>query len=632
MIGFIDAFVLANTKLRTRKVRTIVTAVTASLLFGILMAAIIILSGVLQSAERFTNTGLSSRYIVNYQDYSSGFDDTPQLQARATELYNARIADKKVEAKRLNIEFDQTSEIRPVDGSVDTGGKYLNTAAPSAQQAINEQKAAKQSLAEKAKQAAEPYHPIALYSFLSNTNPGTIAAMKDGKESFKQTTRDNMLTSMRPGVEQGWSYLDEKVAAPFLLDQSYLDAQKNVTDIPVIAPIGKVEEALGLPALSKSASSKEKLDRIAYVRKNAARATFTVCYRNEASTALIAKTLQDDEQIKKNAGNKEYIAPDQQYSLPDETACGASILKKDSRTAEQKKNDAKQEEFAKKFDEYQAPDQQKITFRVVGIAQNGIDYNSFSTTDSIVGLIAGSSLQGNWVVPTGMFNDMPNRGDFDIFYPSSESQQTNSQASGFIYRPAESQLIEFGSAADVKAFYTKQSCEGFSCASGQFVNYFGSNSVVVNDMKSTVSTILQVAGGIVGFLAALIMMGMVGRVIADGRRETAVFRAIGATRNDLRLIYTMYTTLFSLIIVAVSIVLGLGLAVWLESAYAADISTRMHLAFITAPLDESFHLIGFWPELMLAAAGLVVLSGLVSMLLPLARNLARNPIKDMRDE
>ena len=139
-------------------------------------------------------------------------------------------------------------------------------------------------------------------------------------------------------------------------------------------------------------------------------------------------------------------------------------------------------------------------------------------------------------------------------------------------------------------------------------------------------------GIIIGCIAALIMMGVIGRVIADGRRETAVFRAIGATRNDMRLVYTMYTALFSLIIVVVSVVIGLGLAVWLDAMYAANISTQMHLAFISAPLDETFRLLGFWPELLLVASGLVILSGLVSMLLPLARNLARNPIKDMRDE
>ncbi len=632
MIDLIDVFTLANTKLRTRKTRTIVTVVTASLLFSLLMAAIIVLSGALSSAERLTKTGLSSRYIVSYQSYGTSYEDTPELQARATEIYNTRIVQKKMESKRLGIEFDQTSEIRPIGGSTENGGKYIDASSPSAQQAIAELKEKQETLHQKAKEIAEPYHPIAYYEFLASVNSGVISAMKNGKESFKPEPKQPDQSGMQPGIELGWSYANEKVVGSFLLDKATLATQTNLTDVPVIAPIGKVEEALGLSALPKAASPKEKLNRISYVRKNAAKATFTVCYRNEASTSLIAKTIQDDEQIAKNANNKEYVAPSEQYNLPDETSCGASVLKKDTRTADEKKLAVKQDEFAKKFNEYQKPEQQKVTFRVVGIAQDGMDYDSFSTVNGIVSLIAGSTLQGRWVVPTDMFNQMPNRRDFDKFYPTNHSQRMAIPSTGAVYQPAESQLIEFASAADVKAFYEKNSCNDFSCGAGPMLSYFGSNSVVVNDLKKTALKSLQIMGIIIGCIAALIMMGVIGRVIADGRRETAVFRAIGATRNDMRLVYTMYTALFSLIIVVVSVVIGLGLAVWLDAMYAANISTQMHLAFISAPLDETFRLLGFWPELLLVASGLVILSGLVSMLLPLARNLARNPIKDMRDE
>ncbi|RYX79218.1 ABC transporter permease [bacterium] len=632
MINVADAFVLASTKLRTRKVRTVVTAITASLLFGILIGAIFIISGILNGAERFTNSGLSNRYIVSYDDFNSGqYKDTAQLQARATELYNARITAKKAEAKRLGIEFDQTSEMRPVATNTD-GNKYIDETSPSAQQAIDEQRAEIKSVKEKATQAAGPYRPIGIYSFLPNSNPGVITAMEEGRESFKPKPQNSQQQYTRPGIENGWAYLDEKVVEPFLLDKKLLSDQKNITDVPVIAPIGKVEMALGLLALPKDASAKEKLDRIAYVRQNAAKATFTVCYRNEASAALIAKTFRDEDEMKKNAANKEYIAPSQQYALPNESSCGASILKKDTRTADEKKYAAKQDEFAKKFNEYQAPDQQKITFRVVGVGPDGIDFNSFSTVDSIVGTIAGSTLQGQWVVPNTLFQQMPNRADFDKFYPIPGKKSTNIMTIGLTSRSSEGQLIEFGSAKDVKAFYVENSCSSFDCMNKASVSYFGSNSVVIDDMKKSLTQVLQIAAGVMAAIAALVMMGMVGRVIADGRRETAVFRAIGATRNDLRLVYTIYTLLFSLIIICISVMIGFGMALFVESTYASDISTSMHLAFITAPLEESFHLIGFWPEMLAMAAGLIILAGLVSMQVPLMRNLARNPIKDMRDE
>ena len=140
------------------------------------------------------------------------------------------------------------------------------------------------------------------------------------------------------------------------------------------------------------------------------------------------------------------------------------------------------------------------------------------------------------------------------------------------------------------------------------------------------------AGGIAGLIASLIMMGMLSRVIADCRRESAVLEAIGATRNDMRVVYLLYTVLLSLIIATTALGIGLGIALWLDMTYADTLTTQMHLTFITAPLEEQLHLIGFWPELLPAAIGLILFSGLVSMLLPLSRNLTRNPIKDMRDE
>ncbi len=632
MIGIIDAFTLATTKLRTRKIRTIVTAVTAGLLFGVLMAAILITQGVLESAARFTKSGLSERYIANYQDMSGGinYEDTPELQARAIELHDKRINDMKAAAKRLNIEFDPTSEPRPVEKD-ENGEKYFNTSSFAARQAIQELNSDIPDISQKARGDAQNYNPIKTYPFKTNHNPGTIIAMPDGKEQLETNNESNRQMDMsgKPDVEQGWYYLDENVVEPFLLDKSLLDTQKNTSDIPIIAPIGKVEKALNLPKLPKNATPQEKLDRIAYVRSHAATATFTVCYRNESSSGLITKTIADAKDIQKNIGVKDYVAPALQYELPDASSCGAPTVKKDSRTVAQKRIDSAQIEFSKLFNEYQEPAQQKITFRVVGIAQDGPDYTSFSSTDMLIGLIAGSSLQGKWVVPTNMFNQMPNVQDFQKFSPLTNKQNTDPAK---IYLQPQGELIEFNSADDIKAFYTNESCSGFDCDSKPYITYFGSNSALIDDLKSQATQVFQIAGGIIGLIASLIMMGMVSRVIADGRRETAVFRAIGATRNDMRVVYLLYTVLLSLIIATTALGIGLGIALWLDITYADTLTTQMHLTFITAPLEEQLHLIGFWPELLSAAIGLILFSGLVSMLLPLSRNLTRNPIKDMRDE
>jgi ABC-type antimicrobial peptide transport system permease subunit len=128
------------------------------------------------------------------------------------------------------------------------------------------------------------------------------------------------------------------------------------------------------------------------------------------------------------------------------------------------------------------------------------------------------------------------------------------------------------------------------------------------------------------------MMGMVGRVIGDSRRETAVFRAIGARRNDIRAVYAIYTVALSLLIATAALLIGLAVALWVDHKWAAQATAQAQVTFIGVDGSERFRLIGIWWAALGIVVGTVVIAGLVSMLLPLSRNLARSPIKDMRDD
>ncbi len=627
MIRFSDAFILAQTKLRMRKVRTVMTAGSASILFGLLIAAILIAAGTITSGRQFMSGGLSERYLVSYIDYNSQpYEDTPELRARATQLYMTRIAEKKAEAKRLGIEFDVSSEPKPVSG--DKNDPYIDATVPTSQLAIKEQLDQRKTPLDKLKESVGRYHPSAYYTLKPNVVPeaGRIATMEGGKENFEPDV--NAQYQMNPGIEGGWYYLDKSVTKPFLLDQSALSAQTNKNDIPVIAPISKVEKALGLPKLAKNAPANERLERIKYIRAHAASATFTVCYRNSLSVQQVEEAKRIDKEIKKNTGNKDYQKPSLIYGLPDPTACVAPVIKSDIRSTDEKALVAKQQAFNEKFGETVHPMQQKLTFRVVGLAPDGFDEQSFSNVGALVSVVTGSSLQGNWVVPQDMYDALPNKVEYDKYIPKSATEA----ASVSMSRIPVGQLIEFASVDEVRTFYTKENCSGADCFNKPIISYFGSNSVMLDELKGQAQKVLQIAGLVIGSIAALIMMGMVGRVIVDSRRETAVFRAIGASRNDLRAVYVIYTTLFALIVFVIACLIGGGIALWVDNTYSQDATVHAHLAFLNAPEDAKFQLIGLWWQAVAAVGGLILIASLVSILLPLARNLARNPIKDMRDE
>ena len=100
MIKLADTALLAFTKLRARKIRTVITVLLASLLFGVLIAVSLVMTGAFRSVESFREDGLTSRYIVSV--YPNSGSDTlsqlrrnPQLISEAKKRYEKLVEEKK---------------------------------------------------------------------------------------------------------------------------------------------------------------------------------------------------------------------------------------------------------------------------------------------------------------------------------------------------------------------------------------------------------------------------------------------------------------------------------------------------------------------------------------------------------
>lgn len=629
MIRLSDGALLALTKLRTRKIRTVVTVVTASLLFGGLVAAVLVIGGVIQSTTNFTKGSLSERYITNVQYFNNASYDpaSPTLQARATELYNKLVSDKKADAKRLGVNYDPSTETKPVVKDP-SGASYLDTSASTAQQAITEYTATQPTDLARVTQLAAPYHPVKVYELQTSSLPGAMTVMKKGVEDFTAQNTQKQSYASTADISQGWRYLDASLTAPFLLSKAQLAVQQNTNDLPIIAPYSKVEAALNLPALPKNATAADRTKRIAAVREKAATVTFTTCYRNTVSSAQISEAIRVADDIKRHKNDATYEKPALQYGLPTADSCAAAPIIRDVRSSAEKQQAEKELQFKRDFNETVDPVQQKVTFRVVGIGPDGFSAESFSAVDLLVTAMAGSSLQGLWVVPQDLYNALPNKADYARFEPSAVANpaQTLNFGQG-------GQLVEFATAADAKAFTTKVGCTGMDCAGTKpLISYFGSNSVLLADIVAAITQGLTIAVLVVALIAALIMMGMVGRVIGDSRRETAVFRAIGAKRNDIRVIYVTYTLFLSSLVAVMALIIGAVTALWVDGQWSARATAQAQVTFIGAHETDQFHLIGLWWQALVVIVAVVIVTGLVSMLLPLSRNLARSPIKDMRDD
>ncbi|HMR72995.1 MAG TPA: ABC transporter permease [Candidatus Saccharibacteria bacterium] len=629
MIRLGDAAILAATKLRTRKIRTVVTAVLASLLFAVLVFAFTVIQGAVSSYVRYSENGLSNRYITSA--YSVDMNrieyDSPELVMQAKERHKQIVEQKKADAKRLGLPYDPTNEPPAVQTYEEGGKEQLNLQSLAAQQVSAEAFKKLPTNFESAKAIATRYNPIGVYTNESFGDTNGLVRMKGGKESFEIAEKDGKNDMAQPGVEDTLptlSYLPRTIVDPFLLQGADLSVVSSIdATIPVIVPYQEAETILGLTPLTKTATAAEQLARIDDVKQRAANLTLDVCYRNSSSKQLVEQAKQQIAEIERRKNDKTFEMPSQIYALPDETSCGPVIVAKDTRSTAEKRFMAKQTEFNVKYGLEILPVQKKITLRVVGLSPNTPDYNNFSTLDSLAMMIGGSSLRGQWVIPAELVESSIR----DKFLPSAGMQDL--QMSMFTGVGA---LIEFSNAADTRKFMTEQSCNGYDCRDKLFISYFGSNSVLIEDMMTNATRALQIGGAVVSVVAAVLMMGMVGRVITDSRRETAVFRAIGAKRNDIRAVYTIYVTVFALIIAASALAIG-TLAAWILSTnYSDSMTTSARLMFIESSETTPFTLVGWWPEAVGLLVGLVVFVGLTAMLLPLSRNLVRSPLKDMRDE
>lgn len=160
---------------------------------------------------------------------------------------------------------------------------------------------------------------------------------------------------------------------------------------------------------------------------------------------------------------------------------------------------------------------------------------------------------------------------------------------------------------------------------------FGSNSLAIDDAKRVIDNVIVVFTLIVMAIAGLIAGLTIGRTIADGRRETAVFRAIGFKRLDISQVYITYTLLLCMGIILISFGIGYGVALLVDSLNWVGATVTAQISLGATDSQQQFRFVGMSSKLLWVVAAIVA-SGLLGMMLPLIRNVRRSPIRDMRDE
>jgi ABC-type antimicrobial peptide transport system permease subunit len=637
MIRFSDALTLSLTKLKTRRVRLIVTTIVSGLFFVLLAFSSFVFNGTLSSVETFNEDGFGERYITRVDSVST-FDymmfEDPSVIAEAKAIDKAYIAEKKAAAKKLGVPYDPAMEQLSVFENGPGGSESINPTPQLApfirQKDIERSKAYFQSI----ESAMKEYNVTARYDSVNLTSFGspfsvssvpTIYTIKDGIERSSNNQSGNS-TGIN-SISSGLTAMSDPILETFLLPEQQLMVGEDGV-IPIIAPYTAAEEVLGIKKLPINASSEARLERLKEVRSNVAGKMFVVCLRNQTSIDRQQLAEQQAVEIEQNKSKKDYVKPELIYEKTN-NPCEDVVVTRDVRSAAVKKETTNLEAFESQFGK-QSSQQRLVTFKIAGVVSDPPKFGGFSVK-SLIGSLLTSNLGQGWFIPLSAQSNLP---EYTPLF--SNINQINSYEV--------STYFEMASAEDAKVFVKEQTCEIDYVLTGDpaaycldkgspfFLSSFGSNSVALTEAKSIFENFFYKAVVVISAISAIIMMGTIGKIIADSRRETAVFRAIGAKRADIAQIYLMYSVFLGLIVASFSIGIGYVLAQYVDSRYAGSLTVDAIIAYNSTNLDRTFGVIGINAKEVFALMAVILLSAIVSAILPLFSNLKRNPIKDMRDE
>lgn len=647
-----------------RKIRLIVTITITALLFSVLVFLASITEGAVHSLKSFGQEGYGSQFFVqaNPLTYQPGPGSDQDLKDALAPVQRDLITRKKAAAKTLEVTYDETVDqnlpIQIVKSSPTVTDTYPNYGSPLVQDIFSKRNDAIPGTSYVAfGQAARSAGAVKIYrgtqsgmNYMAGPagNASQVSVLVDGKEDLSALTGTPMngplnTTGVASITSLGWRSVDGDLLRPFVLPGQTMVTGKDQS-LPIIAPYSAAEEILSLKALPQTATSEQKLARLVAVRRSIAGKTAQLCYRNASSADLLSQAVQQQKEMENNKKNKDYIMPSLVYQLPT-VSCGEVTVKSDKRTEDEKKQAAHNKAFDTEFGLSQDPIQGTIMIRIIGLSPD-INYGANISPTAVLTSLLTSSTGGGWVSPAKAIEN---------------DHLANTVQGGTAATAPRSKVVyyaQFATFSKMDNFIKDQTCkdltqvhgpDGASHAidiSGQgtstanciqqgrvlTVSPYGNSAGAVEQFRAGIWKFARFAVLAIVIMASLIMMGNVGKIIADSRRETAVFRSLGAKRIDIAEIYLTYTVLISLLVAVCSVVTGSIAANLLSGRYSGGLSVSAVLAYNAQDAHKTFSLFGFNPLYILAIAGLTVVAGLLSAILPLLSNTRRNPIRDMRDD
>lgn len=640
------AMKLARTKLHSKRPILFASIGVSSILFAALITAIIVFTGASKSAEEFVSKANSGRYLVSVSpvvppsvySFGSGLStkDVHEIEAAQTTYYN-HVRDTYTS---LGINYNSSGEIPalvpasykplsvPSELRVD-----VNYQSPVVKQLLtdryNNYIATAKNTVSDLKVIAAKYRGSDLYTMGASglpAIPGTRLIQND-KEDFGDT-------DLKAGDNTDYGYFTNAIHNGFytIYDQSLISryltttSTTNLKGIPVIVSAQEAAMLFGssMNIGKQPSDTTSNVSWLKSVQGKLTGTTYQVCFRNSTEQAMLTKIQADYVEEVDNSANKEYQAPHLQYAYPT-NPCGNITVKQDTRTDAEIKEQNDRDRVDAKLGTYTPPQHRLLTFQIVGIinAQPYIQYDK-SFNDYIKNLITVNNLTSSAIIPLQMYNSLPASMKFDDLVP--ESQKENQDYG--------SRIVSFPTIADAQAFMTSEACptSNSSCTKLFTADPYGSNYLILDQIGKLFAQIASMAFPIILGLALIIIWFTISRITAENRQETAIYRAMGASRADIFAVYLTYTLLVAMRITAISLALGIAAAYAVQYIYGRHLSDVALASFGTIKGGHSFYLFDLSSPLLIIIILVILGVSVLASVPSLIANVIRPPVKDLKSQ
>lgn len=593
---FIDALVLARTKRKTRRIRTVLVIVVSSLLFAVLFFAALLAAGFKDAAQQVKDVGFSGRNIVSvvYQGNNQGFQND----------YERIISEMKNELRDRKVRVTDETERDP--SFMAELGYRMNEAFTKAQQEANAK------LEEQTKKLANPrtlYHfsPLQMspQEMLAQPDPARDAAVEEAQKraqssgkvppsgdpenelSFYTVEQDMMRTQLYKGQSAGWNPGDPY---PMYVSYSFLEKLSGKS----FARVSTDAKNKGYRELMQAYAGKE----LAY------------CYRNTAALDQLDQVARYNYEATKD--DKASTKP---LDMPVCSGFDQATLKK-LEIITDGQDPAAKPLFPPR--PTPTPETIKMSFKIVGYVPSPAKYG---TTDAVTQILTGitSLPTGSYpgIIPTEVINQEPR---LKRFADTSLGMPVNLFAD---FETREQQIA-----------FLENGCKGDECSKGTVpaVSPFGNVGLTFAGVIRGITKFLVIAVSVVMVIAGLMIMFTISKVIADSTKEIAVFRALGARRRDIAQVYFTYGFMLAGSAVLWAFVLAsIGTAI-ASNLYADKMAAGLVQA--TGAYDQSVTVVlwGIQPLWLAAIIAALTVAAFVGIGVPVTANLRRKLINALREE